>query len=187
LYQTYIAVQWGVVIGASLAAALTDVRTQRIPNALTVPIFAAGLIQAGWLDGLAGLGEAVAAAALLFAPFLLLWMFAGGGAGDAKFMAGIGAWLGLAGGVTALFFIAAAGFVLAVVKAALDRRLKEVALGVVLLFYSVVEFAAGRNNKGKKELDRRMGGGKAGAETVPYGTAIFAGVAIAGCYVWLWN
>jgi prepilin peptidase CpaA len=185
LYQTSNAVQWGVVIGASLVAALSDVRTQRIPNALTVPLLAAGLIQAGWLNGLAGLGEAVAAAAVLFAPFLLLWMFAGGGAGDAKLMAGIGAWLGLAGGLAALFFIAAAGFVLAVAKAIAGGRLKEVAFNVVLLFYSVVAFAAGRNKE--KEAGGRTRSEDAGGQAVPYGLAIFAGVSLGACYVFLWH
>ena len=32
--------QWGVVIGASLAAAFSDLRTRRIPNALTLPLCA---------------------------------------------------------------------------------------------------------------------------------------------------
>ena len=47
--------QWGVVIGASLLAALSDLRERRIPNALTFPLFVVGLIWAAWFGGLAGL------------------------------------------------------------------------------------------------------------------------------------
>ena len=36
--------QWGVVIGASLAAAIFDLRERRIPNMLCGPLFIAGLI-----------------------------------------------------------------------------------------------------------------------------------------------
>ena len=34
--------QWGVIIGASLIAALGDLKEKRIPNALTFPLFVAG-------------------------------------------------------------------------------------------------------------------------------------------------
>ena len=40
------ATQWGVVIGASLVAALVDARTFRIPNKLTFPLFGSGLVWA---------------------------------------------------------------------------------------------------------------------------------------------
>ena len=88
--------QWSVVIVASLAAAAFDLRTRHIPNILTGPLLLSGLIWSGWHGGLAGLGDAAAACAVLAVPFVFMFLFCNGGAGDAKLMAGIGAWLGLA-------------------------------------------------------------------------------------------
>jgi prepilin signal peptidase PulO-like enzyme (type II secretory pathway) len=60
--------QWGVVIGASTAAAVWDLRQRRIPNILTGPLFIGGLVWAIWVGGLAGLGEALVACVILAAP-----------------------------------------------------------------------------------------------------------------------
>jgi prepilin signal peptidase PulO-like enzyme (type II secretory pathway) len=85
--------QWGVVFGTSLAAAIFDLRSKRIPNALTIPLLVAGLVWATWIGGLSGLGNAAAACFLLALPYVFLFLFAKGGAGDAKLMGAIGAWL----------------------------------------------------------------------------------------------
>ena len=101
-YVTMAIFQWGVVIGASLFAVVSDIRQRRIPNALTFPLLAVGLIWAACFGGLAGLLEALGACALLALPYVLLFIFVGGGAGDAKLMGAIGAWLGLRYGLVAL-------------------------------------------------------------------------------------
>jgi len=88
-------IQWAVVAGVSLAAAVCDFRTRRIPNALTVPAFAAGLLYALWAAGASGFADAVKVSVLLALPFILLFLFSHGGAGDAKLMGAVGAWLGL--------------------------------------------------------------------------------------------
>ena len=86
--------QWGVVIGTALAAAVCDLRTRRVPNLLTGPIVLAGLAWGIWVGGWAGLADSVAGCLLLAIPYVLLFVFAGGGAGDAKLMGAIGSrWL----------------------------------------------------------------------------------------------
>lgn len=85
-------------------AAVTDARTYRLPNKLTVPAFFAGLffnLVRGYLEGSAlgnwrdgGLIYALAGFATGFAIFWVLWMIGGGGGGDVKFMGALGAWLG---------------------------------------------------------------------------------------------
>jgi prepilin signal peptidase PulO-like enzyme (type II secretory pathway) len=105
--------QWGVVIGASLAAAFTDLRSRLIPNVLTMPLFAAGVVTAFVIGGLPGLADAVAASLVLTLPYLLLYAYAAGGAGDAKMMAALGAWLGVVNGLVALVTVSLAGVVLA--------------------------------------------------------------------------
>jgi prepilin peptidase CpaA len=175
--------QWYIVVGVSLIAAITDLRSRRIPNWLTLPVFLAGLIKAGWTGGLSGLGEAVGACFLLAMPFVLLFLFAGGGAGDAKLMAAVGVWLGLAQGVIALVCVSAAGILLALGRAAMARRFLPVIKNIFITVYIfTISLLCGNfkpvvvKENVMKESDRL---------TVPYGTAIFAGVCAAWGVVWL--
>ena len=178
--------QWGVVIGASLVAAFGDIRHRRIPNALTFPLLIVGLIWAGWAGGWAGLGEAAGSCVLLGAPYVLLFIFAGGGAGDAKLMGAIGAWLGLRQSVVVLLCVAAAGIVLAVVKAVSQRRLKFVLTNVLISFYMFLVCVAG-GRRPKAASERTDEAAQSGGLEVPYGVAICLGVFAAAAVVWMWG
>ena len=57
--------QWGVILVASLVAALWDLKSRRIPNVLTLPLLAAGLIQSAWFDGFDGLKSSLLATVVL--------------------------------------------------------------------------------------------------------------------------
>jgi len=176
--------QWGVVIGASLVAAICDLRTRRIPNALTVPLLLVGLIKAAWFGGLSGLAEAVGACFLLALPYVLLFLFAKGGASDAKLMGAIGAWLGLAQGITVLLCVVTAGLVLAIATALAKKRLKSVLTSIFLSFYSFMLLLLGyrtmQHTADRDDVDQRYD------LTIPYGVAIFAGVCVAGGIVLIW-
>jgi prepilin peptidase CpaA len=175
--------QWGVVIGASLVAAIYDLRERRIPNALTVPLLVAGLVWAAWRGGLSGLANGAAACFLLALPFVLMFLFAAGGAGDAKLMAAIGAWLGLEQGIIVLGCVCVAGGVLAIATAIAKRRLKTVMTNIRLSVYSfIVAVLTGRRlrtaaNEARPEQTEKL--------TIPYGVAIFVGVCAAGGIVLL--
>ncbi|UCG59706.1 MAG: prepilin peptidase [Phycisphaerales bacterium] len=179
--------QWGAVTGASLAAALFDLRSRRIPNVLTLPFLALGYAQAAWFGGLAGLFEAIAASVLLAMPYVLLFVLGQGGAGDAKFMGSLGAWLGLAQGFVVLCCVAAAGCLLAVFKAIASGRFGAVVRNVSVWTYSfMVALISGP--KGYclvKDTPEEIVEGRSSA-TVPYGVAIFAGVCVGAIGVWLW-
>lgn len=182
--------QWGAVIGASLVAALGDVRERRIPNALTFPLLIVGLLWSAWFSGWSGLGEAVLACLLLGGPYVLLFVFAGGGAGDAKLMGAIGAWLGLKQSVVVLLCVAAAGVVMAVVKAVSQRRLKFVLTNVLISFYTfVVCVAGGRRPKAADghAYSVENAAGQSGGFELPYGVAICLGVCAAAAVVWMWG
>ena len=179
-----VAIQWGIVIGASLVAAVSDLRTRRIPNILTFPLLISGLVWAGWIGGLSGIANSVGACLWLALPFLLLFVFFGGGAGDAKLMGAIGAWLGLSEGTIVLLCVMVAGIILSLCKATVNKKLKNVLMNV---FISVYTFIICILNHRTRRLAISQDGSivevEADALTIPYGTAIFAGVCVAGSLI----
>lgn len=99
-----------VLVALTAIAAVLDVREQRIPNALTYPGIALGLIvnaagygpgrQAGW----AGLEFALQGLLACGGVMLLCFAFLGVGGGDVKLMAMIGAFLGAERGIEVLLW-----------------------------------------------------------------------------------
>ncbi len=89
-----------LVIAVSLftaAAAFLDIRTKRIPNKLTIPMFFAGWVfqfvmslMYGWHH----LGSAALGFFVGFGLLFVLWMVGGGGGGDVKLMGALSVWLG---------------------------------------------------------------------------------------------
>ena len=157
-------IRWGVVIAAAVVAAITDLRSRRIPNALTLPALAAGLVAGGLIGGWIGLADAFAGCLALGLPHVMLFVFARGGGGDAKLMAAIGAWLGLFDGLLVLLCVALCGAVLAAIYLWWSRRTQT--------------------------GDERTDEAARGAMTMPYGVAICGGVLAAvmggGAGGWLW-
>ena len=107
-------VAWWPVLVLLAVATVTDLRSRRIPNWLTLPFLAAGLVAGGLTGGLAGLARSAAGVGL---AILLLGAFCflrGMGWGDLKLCAAVGAWLGPSQLVLALIVTAVAGGVAAV-------------------------------------------------------------------------
>lgn len=168
--------QWIVVICASLAAAASDIVSRRIPNALTLPLLGAALVWNALQGGLPGFGASVAGAAIAGFPFLILFAFAGGGAGDAKMMCAVGAWLGIAHGVVALASVCAAGIVLAVGFAAAKSRLRAATSNVssIARAFLVVVGTRGR----VREVGAMIPAFEE-MQAIPYGVSILLGVLMA--------
>ena len=102
---------------------MIDIRTRRIPNALTATMAGVGFgLAASGLSGVSVLAS-VAGFALGFALMLPGHALGATGAGDVKLMAAVGAMVGPATVLTAFAFSAIAGGVLALTIAIRRRRL----------------------------------------------------------------
>lgn len=92
MISTYILI--ACVASFTLAAAVIDFRTKKIPNWLTVPSAIAALLFHLVSGGGTGLLWALAGFAVGFALLILPWILGGGGMGDVKLLAALGTWLG---------------------------------------------------------------------------------------------
>jgi len=86
-----------VVLTGSAIAAFTDVWNFKVYNLLTIPLMASGLAYHAMLSGTPGLVASLAGLVFSLGVFLIPYSLGAIGAGDVKFMAGVGAWLGSAG------------------------------------------------------------------------------------------
>ena len=111
-----------ILAAATGLAAVIDLRTRRIPNALTGTLAVVGLGLAAMQLGTVGIGGAVVGFLLGFAFMLPGNVFGATGAGDVKLFAAAGALLGPTTTVRAFFFTAIAGGVIALIVAVRRRR-----------------------------------------------------------------
>ena len=142
-----------VLLIATLAAAVTDVRVRRIPNVLTGGAAVAALVlhaPAGIIPELTCIAAMCAAFALGSVAFSAGWF----GGGDVKLIAACCGLAGLPGAVALVLYILVCGALLALVTAVLSGRL-------VALVRSTASVAAR--------------GGASERTLLPYGVAIAAG------------
>jgi prepilin peptidase CpaA len=116
-------IAWWPTCFVLVVATCTDLRSRRIPNWLVFPFLVAGIAVSGWLGGWHGIGMSFAGLGLGAAVFGILAAMGGMGMGDVKLLAAIGAWVGpmqllialvvtgIAGGLMALCWAVAGGFV----------------------------------------------------------------------------
>jgi prepilin peptidase CpaA len=144
---------------------LFDVRSRRIPNALTVAGLVAVLVLRGWLgvsalvDGVEGAGVGLALALVPFALGML-------GGGDVKLLAAVGGFMGPERFIGAFLAVAVVGGVLGLLEA-----LRHSAAGEVMSrSFAVVKNLALFGRAGYRPTLESEG-----AITVPYGVAIAVG------------
>jgi prepilin peptidase CpaA len=104
------------VFGFTAVAAYCDLRTKKIPNRLTLPMFGLGVLYQLVFNGLGegvlrpGLIDSAAAFLAGFGLLWVLWMIGGGGGGDVKLMGALSVWIGFK--PTCLVLVASTIFVI---------------------------------------------------------------------------
>jgi prepilin peptidase CpaA len=163
-------VAWGALFTALLCAGcITDVRTRRIPNPLVLVILASGVVYAILSRPVVpGLTSSLLGIALGFAIWIGFHVVGVIGAGDVKFFAAAGAWLGPSATWRAAVLAAAVGGVLAVVflvrEGRLMKALRSIALAGVI-----------KSTTGVAELPD----GAPRGQRLPYGVALACGALLA--------
>lgn len=115
----------GIAVAGSTAAAVVDLRTRRVPNALTMGMAAAGIALAAMRAGPWGLTASVAGCVVGAVLMLPGHVLGGTGAGDVKLLAASGALLGPAPTFHAFVATVIAGGVLALAVATRRGRLRR--------------------------------------------------------------
>jgi prepilin peptidase CpaA len=122
-----------VVVAVGAVACFTDLRSRRIPNALTFGAAAAGLLYHIINGGWQGLVTASSGWAVGVVAFMIPFALGGLGAGDVKLLAALGAWLGPSETAWVALYTGIAGGVLAIVVAAMHGYLGQALSNVRLL------------------------------------------------------
>ena len=117
-------------------------------------------------------------------PYGLLFVFFGGGAGDAKLMGVLGTWLGVVNGMVVLISVLLSGVVLAIGFALAKKQFGKVLANLVCMASTTAYFVLDRETFCQPAA---VLPGTRDMQTIPYGIAIFAGVCIAATGVLLWR
>lgn len=125
-----------------LIAAVTDLRSRRIPNWLTLSGLGAGLLLNSIVAGPAGLWNSLGGLALGFASYLSLYGLRAMGAGDVKLMAAVGAILGPASWLVVFIASAAAAGVLAIGMIVWKRRVQETLQNAIFILQELTRLRA---------------------------------------------
>jgi prepilin peptidase CpaA len=128
-----------VSLGLAVVACGWDLRTRRIPQALTLGGALAGLafhlVSGGWSAGVGSIIGWTVGMAIFFVPFAL----GGLGAGDVKLLGALGAWLGPMNALWVGLYAGAAGGILAIFVALTKGYLFEAVgnVGMMLAYWRV--------------------------------------------------
>jgi prepilin peptidase CpaA len=170
------------VASFTMVAAISDLRTRRLPNWLTVPAFVAGVLMHTAVNGLAGLGFSLLGFATGFSLLLVLWLTGGGGGGDVKLMGALGAWLGVSL-TLGVFLISALLAAVATVAVLLAGMLSH-GFGFVQRRYLAAGSASrptSRNAAGPEERRRRQ----ERRGILPYAVPVALGTWLVLAFAWM--
>ncbi|MCG7385213.1 prepilin peptidase [Paenibacillus sp. ACRRY] len=133
-------VEWFIVVCGLyvVTAFVTDVRSMKIPNLLTLPVTALGLLAHGIWGGWEGVIFSAAGFAACFGILFLMYAIGAVGAGDVKLFGGIGAWTGISFGihvvVYSVLYAGAIGLIILLFRRDSAKRIRNMAGGLAGFF-----------------------------------------------------
>ena len=129
-----------VAAGVAILAGCVDFIRYRIPNAITVPFLVSGLTYHVATGGLVGLGRSAGGCSICFLIVLVFYIMGAMGAGDVKFTAGIGAWLGMEMALLVFFVATIATALYSLAVLAWQKGLSGVLLSVQVVLWQIHRF-----------------------------------------------
>lgn len=158
-----------ITAALSLVAAVVDVYTRRIPNALTYSTIVAAIVGRTALEGAAGARSALLGGIVGGGVFFVFFLLHAMGAGDVKLITAIGCLLGPGKALEIVLATAIAGGVLGVAYAMWRRQLRSILanVGDLLRFHAAFKGA----------VHPTLNLSNAEAVRMPYAVPIAVGVA----------
>lgn len=122
-------IAWWPTVAVLFTATWTDLRSRRIPNWLSLPFLAMGVVVSSYLHGWRGLEQSLAGFAVGGVIFFVLAVMGGMGMGDVKLCAAVGAWIGPSQMFLAIVVTGIVGGIMALAWAAVGGFMKELLSG----------------------------------------------------------
>ena len=163
-----------VVVIAVVIAALTDIRTYRVHNLVTLPLLVSGLIYHGVVGGSAGLIMSAYGAMIGLGLLFLFFLLGGMGGGDVKLLAGIGAWLGWQFTVVVLAIASIAAGIYALIFAVITGRIRETWAKFQILWFRVS--SVGRHFAAEDRVELILANSDKQGRVVPFAAMMAVGV-----------
>jgi len=170
-----------VALSVACVAAFTDIVEYRVRNILTLPLIVSGLVYHAVVGGSSGFATSVGGVAFGLGVLIVPWLLGLIGAGDAKLLAGVGAWLGLPVTVVAFIATAAASALYATVLIVYRGKLRESLMLIKIIGY---RFLAMGTYFGKDSLvEQCYAGPERRLRVIPFGAMVPIGIVSA--FLWL--
>lgn len=172
-----------VAVTASLIAAATDLWKLRIPNLLTLPLLAAGLIFHGVYGSPEAFWASVQGAGLGFALTILLFILGGMGAGDVKLLTALGAWLGPH--ITLFVFLlgSIAAGIYALIIVVFGGRSRDTWMRMKILWYRFTAFS--RYMAAEPQVEAEVRSSDRRRRVVPFAAMTTIGLVV--LLIWIWR
>jgi len=171
-----LAVCWMLTTAIVIFAAVIDYRRFRVPNLLTFPMCASGLVFHSVWGGFPGLqfsAQGLALGGLLLVAFYVLGVM---GAGDVKLLAGVGAWLG-ASSTFCIFLVAAlAAGLYSIAVFAVQRRLGQMTAFLRVTILQLLTF--GRHMVWSDPVETAVQRADRRRQVMPFAVMIAVGLAV---------
>lgn len=168
-----------ILIGA---ASLTDLKSRRIPNRLTLPFALFGLVSQGFADFPEGLATSLLGFAAGFVIFLIPHVMRAMGAGDVKLMAAIGSLTNWRAVLYIALFTAVSGGILVVGRKVMTggviRTLKRTGSLLVFYFFALLTLIIPLPTMKQRREQYRVDTSDKAKDFMPYALAIAAGTVI---------